>query len=238
MQSFLLSSAISWLEDFHFDGLRVDAVASMLYLDYSRKAHQWTPNQHGGNENLEAIAFLKRLNETTHATCPGTITLAEESTAWPQVSRPTYTGGLGFTFKWNMGWMHDTLSYVTKDPVHRRFHHNLLTFGPMYAFTENFVLPLSHDEVVHGKRSLLDKMPGDEWQRFANLRLLLTYPVDVSRQEAAVHGRRARPAARMEPSRRAAVALGRRAAPRRRPRARARLEPHLPRDAGAAPLGS
>jgi 1,4-alpha-glucan branching enzyme len=175
VQSFLLSSAITWLEDFHFDGLRVDAVASMLYLDYSRKQHQWTPNQHGGNENLEAIAFLKRLNETTHATCRGTITLAEESTAWPQVSRPTYTGGLGFTFKWNMGWMHDTLSYVTKDPLYRRFHHNLLTFGPMYAFTENFVLPLSHDEVVHGKRSLLDKMPGDEWQRFANLRLLLTY---------------------------------------------------------------
>jgi 1,4-alpha-glucan branching enzyme len=180
VQSFLLSSAICWLEDFHFDGLRVDAVASMLYLDYSRKPHQWTPNQHGGNENLEAIAFLKRLNETTHATCPGTITVAEESTAWPKVSRPTYEGGLGFTFKWNMGWMHDTLSYMSKDPVHRRFHHNLLTFGPMYAFTENFMLPLSHDEVVHGKHSLLDKMPGDEWQRFASLRLLLmfqwTYP--------------------------------------------------------------
>jgi 1,4-alpha-glucan branching enzyme len=173
--SFLLSSAICWLEDFHFDGLRVDAVASMLYLDYSREPHQWSPNQYGGNENLEAIAFLKRLNETTHATCPGTITVAEESTAWPQVSRPTYTGGLGFTFKWNMGWMHDTLTYFGKDPVHRRFHHNLLTFGPMYAFTENFVLPLSHDEVVHGKRSLLDKMPGDEWQRFANLRLLFTF---------------------------------------------------------------
>jgi 1,4-alpha-glucan branching enzyme len=175
VQSFLLSSAICWLEDFHFDGLRVDAVASMLYLDYSRKPHQWTPNEHGGNENLEAVAFLKRLNETTHVTCPGTITVAEESTAWPQVSRPTYTGGLGFTFKWNMGWMHDTLSYMAQDPVHRRFHHNLLTFGPMYAFTENFVLPLSHDEVVHGKRSLFDKMPGDEWQRFANLRLLLTF---------------------------------------------------------------
>jgi 1,4-alpha-glucan branching enzyme len=175
VQSFLLSSAICWLEDFHFDGLRVDAVASMLYLDYSRKPHQWTPNQHGGNENLEAIAFLKRLNETTHVTCPGTITLAEESTAWPGVSRPTYTGGLGFTFKWNMGWMHDTLSYLTKDPLYRRHHHNLLTFGPMYAFTENFVLPLSHDEVVHGKRSLLEKMPGDDWQRFANLRLLLTF---------------------------------------------------------------
>jgi 1,4-alpha-glucan branching enzyme len=175
VQSFLLSSAICWLEDFHFDGLRVDAVASMLYLDYSRKPHQWTPNQFGGNENLEAISFLKRLNEVTHGLCPGTATIAEESTAWPQVSRPTYGGGLGFTFKWNMGWMHDTLSYMTKDPVHRQFHHNLLTFGPIYAFTENFVLPLSHDEVVHGKRSLLDKMPGDDWQRFANLRLLYTF---------------------------------------------------------------
>ena len=175
VRSFLFSSAINWLDDFHFDGLRVDAVASMLYLDYSRKPHQWTPNMFGGNENLEAISFLKQLNEITHGACPGSMTVAEESTAWPQVSRPTYGGGLGFTFKWNMGWMHDTLSYMVKDPVHRQFHHNLLTFGPIYAFTENFVLPLSHDEVVHGKRSLLDKMPGDDWQRFANLRLLLTF---------------------------------------------------------------
>jgi 1,4-alpha-glucan branching enzyme len=173
--SFLFSSAIYWLDEFHFDGLRVDAVASMLYLDYSREAGQWTPNVHGGNENLEAIDFLRRLNELTHGVCAGSITLAEESTAWPQVSRPTYHGGLGFSFKWNMGWMHDTLVYMSKDPVHRRHHHNLLTFGPIYAFTENFVLPLSHDEVVHGKRSLLEKMPGDEWQKFANFRLLLSY---------------------------------------------------------------
>jgi 1,4-alpha-glucan branching enzyme len=180
VRSFLLSSAIYWLDEFHFDGLRVDAVASMLYLDYSRETGDWTPNVRGGNENIEAIAFLQRLNELTHDVCPGSMTLAEESTAWPQVSRPTYQGGLGFSFKWNMGWMHDTLVYMGKDAVHRKYHHNLLTFGPIYAFTENFVLPLSHDEVVHGKRSLLDKMPGDEWQRFANLRLLFafqwTYP--------------------------------------------------------------
>jgi 1,4-alpha-glucan branching enzyme len=175
VRSFLLSSAIYWLDEFHFDGLRVDAVASMLYLDYSRDPGQWTPNFHGGNENLEAIAFLRRLNELTHGVCEGSMTLAEESTAWPRVSHPTYHGGLGFSFKWNMGWMHDTLAYMSKDSIHRRFHHNLLTFGPIYAFTENFVSPLSHDEVVHGKRSLLDKMPGDEWQKFANLRLLFCF---------------------------------------------------------------
>jgi len=175
VRSFLLSSAVYWLDEFHFDGLRVDAVASMLYLDYSREPGRWTPNVHGGNENLEAISFLRRLNELTHGVCPGSVTIAEESTAWPQVSRPTYAGGLGFSFKWNMGWMHDTLVYMSKEAVHRRYHHNLLTFGPIYAFTENFVLPLSHDEVVHGKRSLFDKMPGDEWQKLANLRLLFCY---------------------------------------------------------------
>ncbi|MDX2252170.1 MAG: 1,4-alpha-glucan branching protein GlgB [Nitrospira sp.] len=172
VRAFLLNSALFWLEKYHIDGLRVDAVASMLYLDYGRKAGEWIPNEFGGHENLGAVSFLKELNVLVHREHPGAITIAEESTSWPGVSRPTYTGGLGFTFKWNMGWMHDMLEYFSHDPVHRRFHQNQLTFGLLYAFTENFVLALSHDEVVHGKRALLDKMPGDLWQRFANLRLL------------------------------------------------------------------
>ena len=172
VRAFLLNSALFWLEKYHIDGLRVDAVASMLYLDYGRKAGEWIPNEFGGHENLGAVSFLKELNVLAHREYPGAITIAEESTSWPGVSRPTYTGGLGFTFKWNMGWMHDMLEYFSHDPVHRRFHQNQLTFGLLYAFTENFVLALSHDEVVHGKRALLDKMPGDLWQRFANLRLL------------------------------------------------------------------
>ena len=175
VRSFLMSSAMLWLDKYHADGIRVDAVASMLYLDYSRRQGEWIPNQYGGRENLEAIDFLRQFNTEAYKEHPGIQTIAEESTAWPMVSRPTYVGGLGFGMKWDMGWMHDTLEYFTQDPIHRKYHHNQLTFRMLYGFTENFVLPLSHDEVVHGKGSLIGKMPGDEWQRFANLRLLYGY---------------------------------------------------------------
>ncbi|RCV49780.1 1,4-alpha-glucan branching protein GlgB [Marinitenerispora sediminis] len=175
VRNFLVANALYWLEEFHIDGLRVDAVASMLYLDYSRESGEWAPNQYGGRENLEAIAFLQELTATAYRRSPGVTLIAEESTAWPGVCRPTDSGGLGFGFKWNMGWMHDTLHYLRRDPVHRSHHHNELTFSMVYAYSENYVLPLSHDEVVHGKRSLLNKMPGDEWQRCANLRALFGY---------------------------------------------------------------
>jgi 1,4-alpha-glucan branching enzyme len=175
VRNFLVGNALYWLERYDVDGLRVDAVASMLYRDYSRLPGEWIPNVHGGRENLEAIAFIRRTNEVIGGERPQAVTLAEESTAFPAVSRPTYAGGLGFHFKWNLGWMHDTLQYMARDPIHRPFHHGETTFGLVYAFNENFVLPLSHDEVVHGKGSLLAKMPGDRWQRFANLRAYLGF---------------------------------------------------------------
>jgi 1,4-alpha-glucan branching enzyme len=175
VRNFLINSALFWLNKYHIDGLRVDAVASMLYLDFSREPGEWLPNRYGGRENLDAIDFLRRFNELTHAEAPGVLTIAEESTAWPMITRPTYTGGLGFDLKWNMGWMHDTLSYMQKDPIFRTYHQNQISFSLIYAFSENFVLPFSHDEVVHLKRSMLDKMPGDLWRKFANLRALYAY---------------------------------------------------------------
>jgi 1,4-alpha-glucan branching enzyme len=175
VRNFLAANALFWCDRFHIDGLRVDAVASMLYLDYSRKEGEWLPNQYGGRENLEAVAFLRHFNHVVHTEYPGTLTVAEESTAWPLVTRPPYLGGLGFSFKWNMGWMHDTLRYFGRDPIYRKYHQNDLTFAMLYHHNENFILPLSHDEVVHGKGSLIGRMPGDDWQSFANLRTLLGY---------------------------------------------------------------
>ncbi len=175
VRNFLLGSALFWLEHYHVDGIRVDAVASMLYRDYSREPGEWIPNQYGGRENLEAVSFLQELSRVINGRVPGAILVAEESTAWPGVTRPADEGGLGFHYKWNMGWMHDTLHYMEENPVHRRWHHGEITFGLIYAFSERFVLPLSHDEVVYGKGSLIGKMPGEPWQRFANLRLYLAF---------------------------------------------------------------
>jgi 1,4-alpha-glucan branching enzyme len=175
VRNFLVANALFWLEEFHIDGLRVDGVASMLYLDYSREDGEWTPNQFGGRENLDAVAFLQEMNATVYRRVPGAVTIAEESTAWPGVTRPTFLGGLGFGFKWNMGWMHDSLAYVRREAVHRQYHHNEMTFAMMYAYSERFVLPISHDEVVHGKASLAGKMPGDRWQQLANLRAYLGF---------------------------------------------------------------
>ena len=189
VKNFLMANALFWCERYHIDGLRVDAVASMLYLDYSRKADEWVPNKYGGRENLDAVDFLRSVNDIVHTTFPGVLTIAEESTAWPLVTRPPYLGGLGFSLKWNMGWMHDTLKYFHRDPIYRKFHHNDLTFAMLYHYNENFLLPLSHDEVVHGKASLIGKMPGDDWRQFANLRTLLGYQWLFPRQETFVHGR-------------------------------------------------
>ena len=235
VRNFLLSNALFWLDKYHIDGLRVDAVASMLYLDYSRQPGEWIPNEFGGRENLEAISFIKEFNILSHEHYPGVLTIAEESTAWPSVSRPTYVGGLGFSLKWNMGWMNDTLRYMRHDPIHRKYHQDELTFSLIYAFHENFVLPLSHDEVVHGKGSLLSQMPGDLWQKFANLRLLYSYMWTHPGQEAAVHGRRFRPVERMELRRKPAVAPAAMGVAPGIAEVRGRFEPALSPRARAAP---
>ena len=233
VRNFLLANALYWLEEFHADGLRVDAVASMLYLDYSREAGEWVPNRFGGREDLEAVSFLQELNAVVHAAHPGVAMLAEESTAWPGVSRPTDGGGLGFTFKWNMGWMHDTLDYVAHEPVHRRWHHDELTFSMVYAWDENFVLPLSHDEVVHGKRALLRKIPGDEWQQFATLRALYGHMWAHPGQAAPLHGWRDRAGNRVDGGRVARLVRARLSAPRGAASLRRRPQPRVQRRARA-----
>ena len=229
VRNFLLSNALFWLREYHVDGIRVDAVASMLYLDYSREEGEWVPNQYGGNEDLDAVAFLKEYNEVVYAREPGVISAAEESTAWPGVSRPTYLGGLGFGFKWNMGWMHDTLAYFEHEPIHRRWHHHELTFSLVYAFTENFILPLSHDEVVHGKGSMLSKMPGDRWQQLANLRALYAFMWAHPGKKLLFMGNEIAQEQEWSRGALARLAPAREPAARRHPVARARPQPRLPR---------
>ncbi len=233
VRNFLVANALFWMREYHVDGIRVDAVASMLYLDYSREEGQWVPNEFGGREDLDAVSFLKELNEVLYAREPGVVSAAEESTAWPGVSRPTYLGGLGFGFKWNMGWMHDTLAYFQQDPIYRRYHHHELTFSLVYAFTENFILPLSHDEVVHGKGSLINKMPGDDWQKRANLRALYAFMWAHPGKKLLFMGQEFAPVRRVEPRALARLAPARAARALGHPVAGARPEPHLQGRAGA-----
>ena len=237
VRNFLVANALYWLEEFHIDGLRVDAVASMLYLDYSRTEGEWVPNVHGGRENLEAVAFLQEMNATVYKRVPGVVTIAEESTSWPGVTRATHLGGLGFGFKWNMGWMHDTLSYISRAPIHRQYHHNDMTFSMMYAYTENFVLPISHDEVVHGKGSMLNKIPGDRWQQMATLRALYAFMWAHPGQAVAVHGPGVRPGPRVGRVALAGLVAARRPRPPRRVPAGLRPQPRLPRVARAVVAG-